>query len=180
MNNLSGKTFGRLTVISEAGRTKDRHILWNCKCECGNTSVVSSHELMAGKTQSCGCFQRQRTSETHRKHGASGNHKNIDRLYKVWISMRKRCFTKTCESYKWYGGRGITVCKEWDNFSVFKEWALANGYSYAAKFGECTIDRINVNGNYCPDNCRWVGMDIQQKNKRNSPKYRLAGGDTNV
>ena len=169
-NDLTGKQFGRLTVVREADRAKDRHIRWLCKCECGNEVTVSSNGLMSGKTKSCGCYQRDRTSESHRTHGARGNHKNTDRLYNIWNSMRKRCYTKTCKDYKDYGGRGITICDEWNDFAKFKEWALQNGYSYTAEFGKCTIDRIDVNGNYCPDNCRWVGMDIQNSNKRSSRK----------
>lgn len=167
-NDLTGKAFGRLTVIEEAGRAKDRKILWRCKCSCGNEKVVSGGGLTSGKTQSCGCYKLQRISESRRKHGASGNHKNVDRLYKVWITIRKRCLTTTCKDYKYYGGRGITICEEWNDFANFKEWALQNGYSYDAKFGECTIDRIDVNGNYEPSNCRFVDMKVQAANRRNS------------
>ena len=169
-NDLQGIRFGKLLVLSESGRGKDRHILWKCQCDCGNETVVSSHQLISGKTKSCGCYQREQTSRAKLKHGACGNHDNIDRLYKVWVSMRERCFTPSCKDYKDYGGRGISICQAWDDFSTFKTWAIENGYSYTAEFGKCTIDRIDVNGNYCPENCRWVGMDVQQRNKRNSKK----------
>ena len=175
-NNLQGERFGKLVVLCEAGRTKDRHILWKCLCDCGWETTVSSNQLVSKKTQSCGCLQKERTSRAKFKHGASGNHSSIDRLYKIWSSMRKRCLTKSCKDYKNYGGRGITICKEWDDFATFKEWAIKNGYSYTAEFGKCTIDRIDVNGNYCPENCRWVGMDVQQRNKRNTKK--MDGGDS--
>ena len=79
--------------------------------------------------------------------------------------MRERCFTPSCKDYKDYGGRGISICQAWDDFSTFKTWAIENGYSYTAEFGKCTIDRIDVNGNYRPENCRWVGMDVQQRNQ---------------
>ena len=165
-NNLRMQRFGRLLVLSEAGRTNCRHILWLCKCDCGTEVVVSGNQLVAGKTQSCGCYQRQRTSESHKKHGACGDHSTIDRLYKVWISMRNRCLNERCKDYKYYGGRGITICAEWNDYINFKEWAMANGYDPNAKRGQCTIDRIDVNGNYCPENCRWVSMKIQNQNKR--------------
>lgn len=177
-NDLAGKVFGRLTVLEQFGRTNDRHILWKCSCECGNEAIVSSHQLVSGKTKSCGCLCKENTSKANRKHGATGDHSNIDRLYRIWSSIRKRCNTQTCKDFKNYGGRGICVCKEWDDFTKFRDWTLKNGYSYTAAFGKCTIDRIDVNGNYEPNNCRWVGMDIQQRNKRNS-KARMDGGADN-
>ncbi len=172
-NNLAGQKFDKLTVLQEAGRTKDRHIAWRCLCDCGNEVLVSSKDLVSGHTKSCGCLQKQQTSKVKYKHGACGNHSHIDRLYRVWVSMRKRCLTQSCKDFKNYGGRGITICEEWNDFAAFKAWALNNGYDYSASFGKCTIDRIDVNGNYCPENCRWVGMDVQQRNKRNS---KMEGG----
>lgn len=80
--------------------------------------------------------------------------------------MRKRCLNERCKDFKHYGGRGITICAEWNDYTNFKEWAMANGYDPNAKRGQCTIDRIDVNGNYCPENCRWVSMKIQNQNKR--------------
>ena len=165
-NDLTNQKIGRLTVICQQGRNKDRHILWLCECECGNKIVVSSNALKSGHTQSCGCLQKDNTSKARKKHGASGNHKNVERLYKVWVSMRARCNNPQNKSYQYYGGRGVKVCYEWDDYSNFKSWALENGYDDSANYGDCTIDRIDVNGDYEPSNCRWVDIATQNKNKR--------------
>lgn len=160
-NDLLGKEFGRLTVIAEAGRTNDRHILWECKCTCGRIVNVSSKELSSGHTKSCGCLQKETIKKIRYKHGDRGS-----RLYSVWRTMKRRCENKNCKDYRWYGEKGVTVCDEWHDYSIFKEWALNNGYDEFAKRGSCTIDRIDPYGNYTPNNCRWVSMKEQAKNKR--------------
>lgn len=160
-NDLRNKQFGRLRVISDIGRTKDRHILWHCICECGNYVDVSSRDLQTGHTRSCGCLQKDRMSEVKLIHGDRDS-----RLYSVWKTMKKRCENPNCKSYKWYGAKGISVCAEWHDYSQFKEWALSNGYDESAKKYDCTIDRINPCGNYEPSNCRWVDMKVQNANKR--------------
>jgi hypothetical protein len=100
------------------------------------------------------------------KHGERSRRYN-ERLYNVWNGMKTRCINPNAKSYRAYGGRGITVCDEWlHNFPAFQEWAITHGYDETAPFGECTIDRIDVNGNYEPSNCRWVSMEVQQTNKR--------------
>ena len=164
-NDLTGKRFGRLTAKFVCGKSIDRHYLWHCVCDCGNEVVVPSNGLTCGHTQSCGCLQRDKTSGARTKHGASGNHQNIERLYRVWISMRARCNNPNNKSFKYYGGKGVLVCDEWSDYSVFKRWAENNGYDKNAKYGDCTIDRINPNGNYEPSNCRWVDMATQNNNK---------------
>ena len=164
-NDLTGKRFGRLTAKFVCGKSKDRHYLWHCVCDCGNEVVVPSNGLTCGHTQSCGCLQRDKTSEARTKHGASGNHREIERLYRVWISMRARCNNPNNKSFKYYGGKGVLVCDEWSDYYAFKRWAENNGYDKNAKYGDCTIDRINPNGNYEPSNCRWVDMATQNNNK---------------
>ena len=160
-NNLEGMTFGRLTVIREEGRTKDRHILWRCRCKCGNIANVSSRDLVTGHTKSCGCLQKDILRDIRYKHGDRDG-----RLYSIWKSMKKRCENPNCKSYKWYGAKGVSVCDDWHDYRVFKEWAINNGYDENAEYGQCTIDRINPFGNYEPTNCRWATLAEQARNKR--------------
>ena len=148
--NLTGEKFGRLTVIERA-ENKNNRTTWLCKCECGNETIVEGFCLKHGTTKSCGCLRR----EYNTKHGSSHS-----RLYRIWSAMKGRCLNKNSYSYKWYGERGITICNEWiDDFQRFYDWAMLNGYS-----DDLSIDRIDVNGNYEPNNCRWVDIKTQANN----------------
>lgn len=161
--DLTGERFGRLIVISRAGINSYGKPTWNCMCDCGNHVIVNAHELRNGDTKSCGCFQNEQIRIPHYTH--RGTH---DRLYRIWASMKTRCTNPKCKEYKDYGGRGITICQEWmNNYEEFRNWANSSGYDATAPRGECTLDRINVNGNYEPKNCRWVSTYIQNQNKRN-------------
>ena len=162
-NDLTGMKFDRLTVIEQAGRTNDRHILWKCRCDCGNTTNVSSRDLKTGHTRSCGCLQKETVGNARLKHGDRDA-----RLYSVWKTMKKRCENENCKSFKWYGAKGVAVCTEWHDYTTFKKWAIQNGYDENAEYGQCTIDRIDPHGDYEPNNCRWVSMAEQAKNKRKS------------
>lgn len=147
--DLTGKKFGRLTVI-ERSESK-----WLCKCDCGNTKLVNGGHLVSGDTKSCGCLR----NEQRIKHGMRNT-----RLYSVWHGMKERCYNTKHKHFKDYGGRGITICDKWKNdFNAFAQWALSHGYA-----DNLTIDRIDVNGNYEPSNCRFITNAEQQKNKRNS------------
>lgn len=126
--------------------------------------------LRKGITMSCGCYRKENLLKCSIKHG-----KKNTRLYVVWQDMRMRCFNPNNEAYKNYGGRGITVCQEWLDFQKFYTWAMSSGYDENAKFGECTLDRIDVNGNYEPSNCRWVNMKVQANNMRKNVNLEYNG-----
>lgn len=157
--DLAGQRFGRLTVIEEAGRDKQRNALWKCKCDCGNECVVSSNNLRRGHTTSCGCFNRERSVETHTKHGL---HKHP--LYSVWRSMLTRTGVYKGANDEWrrdYIDRGISVCEEWQDFRNFYDWALSHGYEKNLQ-----IDRIDNSRDYCPENCQWVTPKQNMNNRR--------------
>ena len=162
--DLTGQKYGRLTVLNRASdyikKSGKKIVRWHCKCDCGNEVDVIASDLRSGHTQSCGCYMIDRTKETSATHG-----KTNTRLYNVWSNMRERCYCPTLPTYPRYGGRGIKMCDEWHNsYLVFEQWALNNGYNENAPRGECTIDRIDVDGNYCPENCRWVNQKAQMSN----------------
>ena len=164
--NLVGKKFGRLTVIADVGRSSDRSVIWLCECECGNRKLVrNSYALKAGLTRSCGCLHSEIIKKQNSKHNMSRT-----RLYKIWNNARTRCNNPNTPYYFKYGGRGIRFTDEWLDFEVFKEWAFNNGYQ-----DDLTLDRIDVNGNYEPSNCRWITNAAQQLNKRTNHILTYAG-----
>lgn len=156
-SDLTGKRFGRLVALkrikSEPDKTK-----WLCRCDCGKEIIVFTKNLTRNHTKSCGCYNVERAIETNTTHDMCGT-----RLYKIWQDMKRRCSSPSEKSFKDYGGRGITVCQEWEEFEPFMKWALTVGYK-----DDLTIDRINVNGNYEPDNCKWSTLKEQARNKRNN------------
>jgi hypothetical protein len=149
------------------------------RCDCGKEKVVLSDHLMDGHTQSCGCLQKERARDNLLKHGKTGT-----RLFKVWAKMRGRCYNTNDKSYHNYGGRGISICDEWmdkeNGFINFEKWALENGYDENAEHGECSIDRIDVNGNYEASNCRWADAKTQANNTRFNIKIEYDGRNWGV
>ena len=169
--DLTGNTYGRLTVVKRAGVDSGKNVTWICRCSCGNSVVVAGDKLKSGNTKSCGCLSKEVSRKTIElahlsatKHGSARRGKR-DRLYGVWHGMRARCNNPNNTHYDRYGGRGIRICQEWNDYSNFKDWAMSHGYDPEAAKGMCTIDRIDNDKGYSPDNCRFVDMKVQASNR---------------
>lgn len=150
---LKGRRFGKLLVTEECGRI-GKNVAWKCKCDCGKEIIVKANSLLTGNTTSCGCGR----IEAITKH----NQTNTP-LFNVWRNMKERCTNKNYRTFADYGGRGIKLCEEWQEFTSFYDWAMANGYKKGL-----SIDRIDVNGDYEPNNCRWADAKTQARNRRNT------------
>lgn len=161
--DLTGKKFGRWTVLE---RSKTNNQCWKCRCECGVEKDVYQSALINGKSKSCGCYNKELVSIRAHKHGMSH-----DRIYNIYYNIKNRCNNPNDGRYKDYGGRGIKVCDDWENsFNSFYEWAIKNGYQ-----NNLTIDRVDNNGDYCPENCRWATAEQQSNNKRKTVFLEFGG-----
>jgi hypothetical protein len=165
--DLTGKNFGSLKVIERA-ENQNKRVMWLCQCNCAKNTIkkVQSSHLISGKIISCGCVKGT-------KHGLSQT-----KIYNVYVSIKQRCYNENCDIYINYGERGIRVCEEWlgeSGFISFYNWSNANGYKEGL-----SIDRIDVNGNYEPSNCRWATIKEQSLNKRSSTLLTLKGVTKNI
>ncbi len=166
LKNINGEKFGRLTVIGRAGNTIHGQAKWNCRCSCGNEVVIFGSALRNGHTKSCGCLRIESNNERSTKHGHATN--GISPTYHTWAGMKARCNNPKHSSYSTYGKKGISVCKEWDNFSKF---ITDMGVKPIGK----SLDRIDYNGNYCKENCRWATYKEQSRNKSNNHFFTING-----
>lgn len=181
--DLTNEKFGRLVVLKYLYTNERRSAVWLCKCDCGNIVEKDAMSLKCKTMKSCGCLKRENTSKLGKsKYSDRTTHgKTHTRLYNVWCGMKQRCYNIKSKKYSIYGARGIKVCEEWKNdFMSFYNWAMANGYDGTAEYGKCTIDRINVNGNYEPNNCRWITYKEQANNRRNNTILNYNGETHNI
>lgn len=153
---MVGKTYNRLTVLDIVGVNKHHKTILKCKCSCGNIVMVVSSALLNGNTKSCGCLAKEMLSARNTTHGANHN-----RLYNIWCGMISRTTNKNVHNYNRYGGRGIKVCDEWRSFIPFRDWSYDNGYN-----DDLSIDRVDNDGNYCPENCQWITMEENSYKRR--------------
>lgn len=164
--DLTGQRFGRWTVIARGSNASDGAARWRCRCDCGKEHIVRGRDLRAGVSKSCGCLQKDNARQLAMKYESCDM-----RLYRIWCAMRKRCNNPKHQYYYVYGGRGISVCAEWESdFGAFQRWSIANGYS-----PELTIDRIDNQKGYSPENCRWADAKTQANNHRNNIMLTLDG-----
>lgn len=172
-----GQKFGRLTVVAmeNVKRGKTTAWYWVCVCECGKIIRANPIKVIKGLTNSCGCGRTDRIIEYNKTHKVTHGGR-YERLYTILKGMKQRCYNKNCFSYKDYGARGIEICDQWlSDYASFRDWAIKNGYKDGL-----SIDRIDVNGNYCPENCRWVGTFEQSNNRRNNVRYNFKGEELTI
>lgn len=154
--DLTNKKFGKLTALERIS-SKNNKVVWKCLCDCGKITYVLTTNLTCGRTKSCGCLKDEKLIQRSTKHN-----QRHTKLYEIWKSMKQRCFNPNNSSFHRYGGRGIIVCDDWkNNFSSFYDWSMTNGYSQ-----NLSLDRIDNNSNYCPENCRWTDKLTQANNTR--------------
>lgn len=176
--DLTGQRFGRLVVLSKVKHDSDAKIWWYCRCDCGVEKDILGRNLRDGYTKSCGCLGKEILAEGRQRNNSKRgvDDRSRTRLYRIWIGMRQRCGNPNDHAYPLYGGRGIFVCTEWEsNFQAFKEWSYANGYT-----DKLTIDRIDGNKGYYPENCRWADMHTQQNNTSRNIRIVFCGEERTI
>lgn len=177
IKNLKDEVYYDLKVLGYIGKNNKNHAIWLCICICGNFKLVVTTDLKTGHVKSCGCRslrmlqERNKNNQYGKKHGLSH-----DRIYNIYANMIQRCTNSKVNRFKNYGGRGIKVCDEWlENFMNFYNWAIENGYEE-----QLTIERIDVNGNYEPNNCTWITNKEQQNNRTNNVNITINGETLNM
>lgn len=166
--DITGERFGNLIAIERLPNLKGGVTVYRCLCDCGNETIVRANNLKSGAVRSCGCLLHTSKNATHRMSNT--------RIYHIWASMRSRCSNKNLPFYKNYGGRGISVCDEWNNsFETFYSWAINNGYRDGS-----SIERIDNDGNYCPENCKWIDLGKQANNRRMNKRIEYKGETHNL
>lgn len=178
LKDLTGLRVGKLMVIGRGedkiAKSGKRLVQWECMCDCGRKTLVTTGHLQGEHTQSCGCMRKIACGKMGKATFVHG--KENTKLYHTWMCMKSRCNNAANKRYRAYGERGIKICREWaESFTAFRDWALANGYR-----DDLTIDRIDVNGNYCPENCRWATLIEQANNKRNNHRIAAMGEEHTV
>lgn len=159
--DLTGQKFGRWVVLGRVD-SPVKATIWKCRCDCGKIAYVRGGALTSGHSVSCGCYKREQSTMRATKHGH-----RFEKLYQVWLAIKQRCTNPRCKDYPHYGARGIKRCEQWNDYRVFREWALANGYQEGL-----TIERRDVNGDYCPENCCWITKAEQGKNTTRTKNNR--------
>lgn len=168
--DMTNERYGRLVVLKRADHnTNSNKPLWVCKCDCGNIIETTRRRLVNGMTKSCGCYRIEFSRKQHTTHGLSKTSNKNNRLYGIWSGVKDRCCNPNSKYWKRYGNRGITICDEWlSDFVTFYEWAISNGYSESL-----TLDRIDNDKGYSPDNCRWATYSTQENNRSNNVLFNI-------
>lgn len=171
--DFTGQRHERLTIIGKSDRGRS---WWVCKCDCGKIVEIPTFKFL--KNKSCGCLEKENRNSL--KDRAKTHGMTETRLYSVWCGIKERCYNPHYKHFDRYGGRGIIVCEEWKNsFEAFRDWAFENGYDFSLKGKEQSIDRINLDGNYEPSNCRWANQTEQVRNRRNAVSLVYDGKEMN-
>ena len=166
--NLEGQRFGRLLAVEEIEHIAPGIYNYRCKCDCGNEAVVTNVRLSQGITHSCGCLKKELLVKRNKENSIRKT--DNQRILRIWRAMKHRCEFPNDTAYQYYGGKGIKVCEEWQDFNNFQKWCLTSGYSDVL-----TIDRKNPNKNYSPENCHWVDMTEQNNHKSNNKMLEYQG-----